>query len=192
MQTTFGIIMLALVAGQPKRMNLRDIIYYYIAHRKRIITRRTQFELDKATDRAHILEGLLIALKDIDAIIKGIKASKSVEIAKKFLMDNYTLSDKQAVAILEMRLQRLTALEQDKIKDEHASLLLLIEELKGILASQEKILNIIKQEITELKNEFGDERRTEILDISDEEVEDEDLIKKEDVIITLTHAGYVK
>ena len=192
LQTTFGIIMLALVAGQPKRMNLRDIIYYYIAHRKRIITRRTQFELDKATDRAHILEGLLIALKDIDAIIKGIKASKSVEIAKKFLMDNYTLSDKQAVAILEMRLQRLTALEQDKIKDEHASLLLLIEELKGILASQEKILNIIKQEITELKNEFGDERRTEILDISDEEVEDEDLIKKEDVIITLTHAGYVK
>jgi DNA gyrase subunit A len=191
LQTTFGIVMLALVAGQPKRMSLRNVIHYYIQHRKRIITRKTKFELEKAEDRAHILEGLLIALEDIDNIIKGIKASKNVEIAREFLMNGYKLTEKQANAILEMRLQKLTGLEQEKIKGEHAGLLEIIAELSSILASEERVMNIIKEEVLELKEKYGDERRTEIIEGA-EVVEDEDLIKEEDVVITLTNSGYIK
>ncbi|MAG50699.1 DNA gyrase subunit A [archaeon] len=191
LQTSFGIIMLALHNDQPKVMNLKQIITYFISHRKNVITRRTKFELKKAEDKLHILEGLRIALSNIDAIIKLIKASKDGLIAKQKLMENYNLSEKQSQAILDMRLQRLTSLEQNKIKEEYENLLKLIKELKEILASEERILAIIKDELIALKQDFEDERRTNILDI-EEEIDTEDLIPKESVVVTVTKEGYIK
>ena len=190
-ETTFGIIMLALVENRPRVLNLRQILDVYVAHRKIIIRRRTQFELDKALRRAHILEGLKIALKFIDRIIKVIKTSKSVEAARENLMKDFGLSEIQAQAILEMQLQRLTALERDKIDAEYAELLKKIESCKAILASEKKIEGIIKEELNELKKKYGDERRTEIVG-EVEELEVEDLIADEDVVVTISHGGYIK
>ncbi|MEA2036418.1 MAG: DNA gyrase subunit A [Nanoarchaeota archaeon] len=192
LQDTFGIIMVALVDNEPKLLNLKQLIQYFINHRKHVVRKRTEFDLNKADERAHILEGLLIALKDTDRTIKLIKESKSVGDARSSLQQNLSITEKQAVAILEMRLQKLAALEQEKIKNEHSDLLKLIEELKSILSSEQKILEIIKNELLELKKEYGDERRTEISLEETETFEMEDLIKQEKMVITITHSGYIK
>ncbi|MDD5253134.1 MAG: DNA topoisomerase (ATP-hydrolyzing) subunit A, partial [Candidatus Omnitrophica bacterium] len=191
LENTFGIIMLALVDNRPKVLNLRQVLDCYIEHRRVVIRRRTQFELDKALKRAHILEGLKIALKFIDRIIKVIKTSKSVEIAKLNLMKEFGLSEIQSQAILEMQLQRLTALERDKIDAEYEELLKKIELCRAILASQKKIEAIIKEELENLKKKYGDERRTDIVGEA-EELEVEDLIAEEDVVVTISHGGYIK
>ena len=191
MQETFGVIMLALVNGRPRVLNLKEVLEEFIKHRKEIIARRTRFDLEKAQDRAHILEGLKIALKNLDKIIKIIKESKDPQEAKKELMDRFELSDKQAQAILEMQLQRLTGLERDKIDKEYLELIKKIELFKSILASEKKILEIVKDETKELSEKFGDERRTEIAPEA-EELEIEDLIAEEDVVVTISHSGYIK
>jgi len=191
LETTFGIIMLALVENRPRVLALRQVLEYYIEHRRVIIRRRTQFELDKALKRAHILEGLKIALKYIDRIIKVIKTSKNTENAKERLMKEFDLSDAQSQAILEMQLQRLTALERDKIDAEYVELLKKIELCKAILASEKKIEGIIKEELEALKKKYGDERRTDII-AEVEELEVEDLIAEEDVVVTISHGGYIK
>jgi DNA gyrase subunit A len=191
LEGTFGIIMLALVDNRPRVLNLRQVIDCYIDHRKTIIRRRTQFELDKALKRAHILEGLKIALKFIDRIIRVIKTSKTVQLAKENLMKEFALSDAQAQAILEMQLQRLTALERDKIDAEYVELLKKIESCRAILASEKKIEGIIKEETEGLKKKYGDSRRTEIVG-EIEELDVEDLIAEEDVVVTISHGGYIK
>lgn len=191
LEGTFGIIMLALVDNRPKVLNLRQILECYIGHRKVVIRRRTQFELDKALKRAHILEGLKIALKFIDRIIKVIKSSKSTPEAKENLIKEFDLSEIQAQAILEMQLQRLTALEQDKIDAEYAELLKKIELCRAILASEKKIETIIKEELEEVKKKYGDQRRTDIVG-EVEELDIEDLIAEEDVVVTISHSGYIK
>ena len=191
METTFGVINLALVDGRPKVLNLKEAIELYIKHRQIIVRRRTQFELNKAERRAHILEGLKIAVDQINKIIKTIRESKDPKIAKDKLMKNFELSDIQAQAILEMQLQRLTALERNKIEKEYLELIKRIEMLTAILKSEKKILDIVKNEALELKEEYGDERRTEIV-TKVEEMEIEDLIAEEDMVITISHAGYIK
>ncbi len=191
LETTFGIIMLALVENRPKVLTLRQVLDCYIEHRKVVVRRRTQFELDKALKRAHILEGLKIALKFIDRIIKTIKSSKSTEQAKTRLVSEFELSEVQAQAILEMQLQRLTALERDKIDAEYAELLKKIELCKAILASEKKIEAIIKEELEELKKKYGDPRRTDIVGEA-QELEIEDLIAEEDVVVMISHGGYIK
>ncbi len=191
-QTTYGIIFLMLDNGVPKTLGLKDIISKYIDYQKEVIIRRTQFDLDKAEKRVHILEGLKIALDHIDAVIKLIRASESDEEAKQGLMNNFNLSDIQAEAILEMRLRRLTGLERDKIEEELNELLKLIEELRGILASEEKVLNIIKEELLEIKDKYGDKRRTDIDMTAIEYIEDESLIPEENVLIVMTNKGYIK
>src|SRR3989344_908349 len=192
LQTSFGIINLALVDGEPRVLNLRDICSEFIKHRKEVVTRRTQYELRKAEERDHILQGLLIALKEIDAVVVLIKRSKDVEAARRELMRNYILSELQTNAILEMRLSRLAALEQQKILEEHEQLLVFIVEMKEILASEQRVYRIIKDELVGVKNEYGDKRRTEIVERDEEVLEDEDLVENEKVVITLTNAGYVK
>jgi DNA gyrase subunit A len=191
LETTFGIIMLALVDNRPRVLNLRQMLDYYIEHRKVVIRRRTQFELDKALRRAHILEGLKIALKYIDRIIRTIKTSKNTEVAKERLMKEFELSEIQSQAILEMQLQRLTALERDKIDAEYAELLKKIELCRAILASEKKIEAIIKEELEGLKKKYGDQRRTDIVG-EVEELAVEDLIAEEDVVVTISHSGYIK
>ncbi|MCM8761465.1 MAG: DNA gyrase subunit A, partial [Candidatus Omnitrophica bacterium] len=191
MQVTFGVIMLALVDGRPKVLNLKEVIEEFIRHRKDVVIRRTRFDLDKALERAHILEGLKVALKNLDRVIKIIKESKDPQVAKEELMKKFELSDRQAQAILEMQLQRLTGLERDKIDKEYLELIKKIEYYKSILASEKKVLEIIKQETRELAEKFGDERRTEIAPEA-EELEIEDLIAEEDVVITMSHGGYIK
>lgn len=191
-QKNYGIIFLMLDQGTPKTLGLKDIISKYIDYQKEIIIRRTKFDLDKDEKRAHILEGLKIALDHIDEIIKLIKSSKGDEEALNGLMGNYNLSEPQAQAILEMKLRRLTGLERDKIESELANLLKEIEELKAILASEERVLQIIKEEMLEIKNKYGDERRTNIDMTAIEYIEDESLIPVEDIIITLTNKGYIK
>jgi len=191
LETTFGIINLALVNNSPRVLNLKQLMTYYIGHRRIIIRRRTQFELDRALRRAHILEGLKIAIDAINQIIKTIRESKSTQTAKVNLMKNFKLSEIQAQAILEMQLQRLTALERDKIENEYKSLLKDIDNYRAILASEKKIDGIIKDELAELKKKFGDSRRTEIA-AKAEEIEVEDLIAEEDMAITISNDGYVK
>ncbi|MBN3039054.1 MAG: DNA gyrase subunit A [Candidatus Omnitrophica bacterium] len=191
MEETFGIIMLALVKNQPRILNLKQLLELFIEHRREIITLRTKFELRKAEERAHILEGLKIALKYLDRVIKTIRQSKTPQIARQALMKNFSLSERQAQAILEMQLQRLTALERDKIDKEYLELIKKIEQLKAILASDKKVLGIIKEELDELNKKFGDDRRTQIVG-EIEELEIEDLIAEEDVIITISHQGYIK
>ncbi len=191
MQTTFGIIMISLADGAPKVQTLRAMLDEFIKHRHEVIVRRAKFELRKAEARAHILEGLRIALDHIDAVIALIRSSKTVPEAKDGLMKNFKLSELQAQAILEMRLQRLTGLERQKIEDEYAELLKLIDYLKNVLASREMRMAIIKQELKELKEKYGDERRTEIVDEQDE-MTIEDLIAEEDMVITISHQGYIK
>jgi DNA gyrase subunit A len=191
-QTTFGIIMLALHNNQPKVMDLKTILNHYISHRQEVIRRRTDFDLRKAQARAHILEGLKIALANIDDIVKGIKSSANVAKAKTFLIETYTFSEDQAQAILDMKLQKLTSLETEKIQKEFDELMKLIEALKSILESEEKILNIIKEDCIELKEKYGDVRKTEIIDGGDDDIEIEDLIPREDMVVTLTSSGYIK
>jgi len=191
MQITFGVNNVVLVDNEPKILNLKQLIQHYVKHRENMIRKRTEFDLAKASHRVHILEGLIVALNEIDKAITIIKKSKEVEEAKKALMNNFSLSVEQAQAILDMKLQRLTSLEQDKIKKEKEELIKLIEELKEILASGQKILEIIKQELIELKEKYGEERKTEIIE-EEEEITVEELIAPEDVVITITHSGYIK
>ena len=192
MQTTFGIIMLALVNNEPKVLNIRQMIYHYTEHRKDVVRRRTLFDLNKSQTKAHILEGLIIASANINAIIKLIRDSKSVENAKDALTVRFNLTIEQAVAILEMRLQRLTSLEQERIKQEHAETLKHIEELESILSNPQKILDILKEEFEALRKNYADARRTQIIELENTSLEDEDLIKDEDMVITITNSGYIK
>ena len=192
LQSSFGVNMLALVDGQPKLLALKEILYHYLEHQKVVIRRRTEYDLRRAEDRAHILEGLRIALDNIDAIIKLIRASKTTDEAKKGLIEQFDLSERQAQAILDMRLQRLTGLERDKIEEEYNNLQILISELRAILADDEKLLDIIREELLELKERYHDERRTEITGGGAEMLEDEDLIPVENSVLTLTHNGYIK
>ncbi|MDD9270862.1 DNA gyrase subunit A [Paenibacillus sp. GCM10023248] len=191
MQSNFGIIMLALVNGQPKVLNLRDMLQYYLKHQQEVIRRRTEYDLRKAEARAHILEGLRIALDHLDQVIALIRASRTTEEARDGLMNTFNLSFDQAQAILDMRLQRLTGLEREKIEAEYAELMKKIAELKAILADEQLILAIISEELNEIKEKFGDDRRSEIT-VGEESIEDEDLIPREDVVITITHTGYIK
>lgn len=191
LEVTYGIIMLALVHGRPRILNLKETLFYYIGHRKEIIRRRTRFELECAQRRAHILEGLKIALKFLDKVIKTIRSSKNAAVAKETLMKKFDLSDVQAQAILEMQLQRLTALERDKIDAEYLDLIKKIELYKSILASEKKIESIIKEELIEVKKKYGDDRKTAIIG-KVEEIAIEDLIAEEDVAVTISNAGYIK
>ncbi|MDI6553891.1 DNA gyrase subunit A [Leuconostoc falkenbergense] len=192
LQTSFSFNMLAIDHGAPKTMSLKEILVAYLAHQREVIRRRTAFDLQKAQARAHILEGLRIALDHIDAIISIIRASATSEIAKTRLIADYSLSDKQAQAILDMRLVRLTGLERDKIEDEYQKLVALIADLKDILAHEERVDQIIYDELLEIQTKFGDARRTELQVGDVMSIEDEDLIEEEDVIVTLTNSGYIK
>ncbi|NDI36953.1 DNA gyrase subunit A [Chengkuizengella sediminis] len=191
MQINFGVNMLALVNGEPKVLNIKDILHHYIQHQIEVIERRTQFDLKKAEARAHILEGLRIALDHLDKVIALIRASRTTEEAREGLMNQFDLSHEQSQAILDMRLQRLTGLERDKIEDEYQELLKKIAELRAILADEQLVLNIIREELLEIKNKFGDERRSEIT-AGDLDILDEDLIPQEDVLISISHTGYIK
>jgi len=191
MQTTFGVIMLALVHGAPKVLNLKEMLQHFLNHRMDVLIRRTKYELDAAEKRAHILEGYIIALDNIDAVIQTIKKSKDVETAKQNLMKKFKLSEIQAKAILDMRLQRLTGLERQKIEDEYKETIKLIERLKSILKSEDQRKIIITNELLELKKKYADERRTEIV-YDYEDFSLEDIIAEEDVVVTITHGGFIK
>ncbi|KJY63327.1 DNA gyrase subunit A [Bombilactobacillus mellifer] len=192
LQTSFGFHMVAIVKGAPQVLTLKEILQYYLKHQEQVITRRTQFELDKALARAHILEGLRVALDHIDAVIQIIRTSKTAEIAKSTLITRYQLSDKQAQAILDMRLVRLTGLERDKIEAEYQDLMAKIADYRDILDHQERIDQIIYEELLEIQKKYGDQRRTELLVGEVLSLEDEDLIAQENVLIVLTHNGYIK
>lgn len=192
LQCSYGINFLALVDGYPRVLNIKQILEYYIAHQKEVIYRRTKFDLNKAEEREHIIEGLVVALANIDEVIKIIKASKDREEASNNLQSSFMLSAIQAGAILDMRLQRLTSLEVEKLNNELADLRALIIELKGILASDEKIKGVIAKELGEIRDTYGDERHTEVDYTSSTDINIEDLIEKEDVVISMTHFGYVK
>ena len=191
LQDSFGIIMLALVDGHPRVLNLKEILVHYLNHQKEVITRRTRYELGKAKDRAHILEGLKIALDNLDAVIKTIRSSANADIAKTALVEKFTLSLRQAQAILDMRLQRLTGLERKKIDDEYIDVMETIDWLDSVLADEQKVLNIIKEDLLEMKKKFGDARRT-ILSHDTSSMDMEDLIAEEDIVITISHQGYIK
>jgi len=191
MQTTFGVIMLALVEGRPQVLTLRDTIRHFIEHRNEVVVRRSQFELDEAEKRAHILEGYIIALDNIDAVIRLIKQSKDVETAKLGLMKKFKLSEIQAKAILDMRLQKLTGLERKKVEDEYRETIKLIEKLKAILKSKQLQMKIIEEELLEIKKRYGDARRTEIV-YKAEEFSIEDMIAEEEVVITISHNDFIK
>ena len=189
MQTTFGIIMLALVNGEPKILTLRQALDCYIDHRKEVITRRTKFDLDKALARAHILEGLKIALDYIDEVIQIIRSS--YDDAKERLMERFGLSDVQAQAILDMRLKTLSGLQREKIEEEYKQLMELIDHLRAILGSEKLLFDVMKEELIEVRDKFGDERKTKIV-ASEAEIDEEDLIKEEQCVVALTHFGYIK
>jgi DNA gyrase subunit A len=191
LQDTFGVILLALVNGAPKLLTLKETLAHFISFRHEIVVRRTQFELDEAEAKAHILEGLKIALDNIDEAIELIKASKDPSSAKEGLINQFDLSEKQAQAILDMRLQRLTSLEVNKIVEQYKEIIKTIVKLKGILESRSQRMDIIKHELEDVRERFGDERRTEILPFG-ADVSLEDMIVEEDVVITITHSGYIK
>ncbi|PAB58427.1 DNA gyrase subunit A [Anaeromicrobium sediminis] len=191
LQDTFSIIMIALVNGQPKILNLYELVRHYLEHQKDVVTRRTQYDLRKAEDRAHILEGLKIALDNIDEVISLIRSSANVNEAREGLMSRFGLTEVQAKAILDMRLQKLTGLERGKIEEEYEELIKLINKFREILANEHLLLNIIREEILEIKEKYNDPRRTAI-SFSEDEIDIEDLIDEEDVAITLTHLGYIK
>ncbi|QYE98031.1 DNA gyrase subunit A [Paraclostridium sordellii] len=191
MEDTFSIIMLALVNGEPKVLNLKQVLYHYVQHQKDVVTRRTKFDLNKAEARAHILEGLRIALDNLDEVIKLIRGSKTAQEAKDGLMNRFNLSEVQAQAILDMRLQRLTGLERDKIEAEYEELLKKINRLREILSDERLLMNVIKQELSIVKENYADERRTEIRH-AEGEIDMRDLIENEEVAVTLTHFGYIK
>ncbi|KAA9356573.1 DNA gyrase subunit A [Larkinella humicola] len=192
LQSAFNINNVALVKGRPALLNLKDMIRYYVEHRQEVITRRTQYELREAEKRAHILEGLLIALDNLDAVIEIIRSSRDPEVAKNGLIDRFKLSEIQAKAILELRLQRLTGLERDKIVAEYEELARLIADLRSILASEERKLQIIREELLELKARYGDARRTEISILGDGNISDLSLIADDEMLITISHEGYIK
>jgi len=192
LQSSFGIIMLAIVDKQPKLLNLLEMMNYFLAHRQEVIIRRTRYDLKKAEHRAHILEGLLIALDYLDAVIELIRSSRTVEEAKTGLISKFKLTAIQAQAILEMQLQRLTGLERQKLVQEHQELKELIKKLKLILKNHDLVLEIIKDELKQLKDQYQDERRTEIRDEVITDIKAEDLIKEEDVAIVYTSSGYIK
>ena len=191
LQNTFGVINLALVDGAPKVLNLKALIEYYIKHRHDVVVRRAKFELRKAEERAHILEGLKIAIDNLDAVIETIRASADSETARNSLIERFGLSEVQAQAILDLRLARLTALEREKLDEEYKILLQTIEQLRSLLDSQELRMQLIKEELAEVRDKYGDERRTEILDDAGE-FNMEDLIAEEEMVITISHAGYIK
>ncbi|HZK18066.1 MAG TPA: DNA gyrase subunit A [Clostridia bacterium] len=191
LQDSYGIIMLALVDGQPRVLKLKEVLHYYLEHRKDVVTRRTRFDLKKAEDRAHIVEGLRIALENLDEVIRIIRASRTTEIAKKGLIDAFDLTPVQAQAILDMRLQRLTGLEIEKLESEYRELVEKINYFRSVLADINKVMGIIKEELLYIKQKYGDKRRTQIVD-EYSDLEDEDLIPVDDVVITLTSKGYIK
>ena len=190
LQDTFGVIMLALVGNEPKVMNLKQMLEYYLEHQEDVVTRRTRFDLKKAQDRCHILEGLLIALDHIDEVIKIIRGSENVQIAKQELIKRFDLTEVQANAIVEMRLRALTGLEREKIETEHAELLKKIGEYQAILGDPKKLLGVIREEIIQIRDKYGDDRRTQIG--FDDDLTDEDLIPDENVVVTMTRLGYIK
>jgi len=191
MQATFGVILLAIVRGQPQLLNLKDLVEQFILHRKEVVTRRTQFELGKAEAQAHILEGLKIALDNLDRVIALIRGSKTPKDAKEALMAKFSLSEVQAQAILDMRLQRLTNLEREKINEEYTEVIKLIARLREILGNERLLLNVIVEELQEIKERYGDDRRTEIIE-EVQEIKLEDLIVEEDMVVTISHTGYIK
>jgi len=191
LQETFGVIMLALVDGEPRVLNLKEVLFHYLEHQKEVIVRRTRYELNKAEERAHIVEGLRIALNNLDEVIKTIRKSRTTEEARNNLMTKFGLSEKQAQAILDMRLQKLTGLEREKLEEEYKLLMERIEYFRSVLSDENMVLDIIKEEISIIKEKFADERRTEI-GLSDDKLEIEDLIADEDVVITISHNGYIK
>jgi DNA gyrase subunit A len=191
LQQTFGVNMVALADGVPRTLDLREIIRYYVLHQKEVVTRRTKDELQRAERRAHILEGLLIALSNIDAVIALIRSSSDPDEARAGLIEKFELSAEQSQAILDMRLQRLTALETDKIKSEHADLMERIKELRAILGEEERLYGLIKEELTEIRDIYGDERRSEII-AAEGEVDLEDMIAEEQMVISITRSGYIK
>lgn len=192
LQTSFGVNMIALVNGRPQLINLKQALYHYLEHQKEVVRRRTEYNLRKAKDRAHILEGLRIALNHIDEIITIIRESETDKVAMESLQSRFALSERQAQAILDMRLRRLTGLERDKIEQEYNDLIAYIAELEAILADEEKLLELVREELTEIKEKFGDDRRTEIQLGGIDQLEDEDLIPEEQIVITLSHNNYIK
>ena len=191
LQDTFGVIMLALVNNQPKVMNILDMLGYYLKHQEEVVRRRTEYELNKAEERAHILKGLLIALDNIDEVIKIIRGSKTVQIAKAELMERFALSDVQSQAIVDMRLRALTGLEREKLEKEYEELMKRIDELKAILADRKLLLGVIRKEIIIIRDKYGDERRTAI-GFDEFDISMEDLIPRENIVITMTKLGYIK
>jgi DNA gyrase subunit A len=191
MQTSFGIILLAIHQNQPKLLSLKEMLQLFVQYRQEVVTRRSLFDLKKAEARAHILEGLKKAIDQIDAVIATIRASKTPKEAKERLVERFALSEEQAQAILDMRLQRLTNLEQRKIVEEYEETIKLINRLKALLASQRLMLNLIKEELVSIRDAYGDERHTEIVDVAPE-IQIEDLIAEEDMVVTITHTGYIK
>ena len=191
LQDTFGVIMLALVDNQPKVLNLKEMLVHYLDHQKDVVTRRTKFELNKAEERAHIIKGLLIALDNIDEVIKIIRGSRTTADAKKNLIERFGLSDAQSQAIVDMRLRQLTGLAREDLEAEYADLMAKIDYLKSILADENKLLTVIKEEIEVIRDKFGDERRTKIgINVGD--LSDEDLIPEEDTVVAMTNLGYIK
>ena len=191
LQDTFGVIMLALVDNEPRVLNLLEMLQYYLAHQEDVVTRRTKYELNKAEERAHILQGLLIALDNIDRVIQIIRGSQTVQIAKASLIEEFALDDVQAQAIVDMRLRTLTGLERDKIEKEYEDLMARIDYLKGILADEKKLLGVIREEIMLISDKYGDDRRTKI-GYDEFDLSMEDLIPVSDSVITMTHLGYIK
>ncbi len=191
LQTSFSVNNIALVNGRPKMLNLKDMIRHFVEFRHEVVIRRTEFELRKAKDKAHVLEGLIVAIDHLDEVIKLIRGSRTPEDAKNGLIERFSLSDIQAKAILELRLQKLTGLERDKLKDEHAELMKLIGHLEAILGNEEMRMDIIKNEMLEIKDKYGDERRS-VIEYSAEDFSVEDMIPDEEVVVTISHAGYIK
>ncbi len=192
LRSVFGVILLVLVEGEPRVLKLKELLDLFLEHRHKVVLRRTEFEFKKAEERAHIVEGLRIALEHIDEVVELIRKSKTPEAAKKALMKKFKLSDRQSQAILDMRLARLTSLETGKLEEEYLELIKSIARLKEILGSREKVMGIIKEELLEMREKFGDPRRTEIVDEEEEELSIEDLIAEEDMVVTVTHRGYLK
>lgn len=192
LKTSYSIMFICLVGNEPKVLNLKQMVEYYVEHRENVVRRRTQFELDKAMQKAHILEGLKIAVSNIDEVVQIIKTAGDVKDASEKLQKRFSLSQEQAQAILDMRLARLTSLERDKLEEEYLELIKLIEKLRFILSSEKNILNVVKEELLEIRKEYGDERITEIVFSEDEDLDVEDFIADENVIVTITHQGYIK
>ena len=191
LQSSFPVNNIALVNGRPEVLNLKDMIHHFVEHRHEVVVRRTKYELRKAEERAHILEGLIIASDNIDEVIKLIRASKSPDEAREKLIERFELTDIQARAIVEMRLRQLTGLEQDKLRAEYEELMIKIADLKDILANEDRRMSIIKEELAYIKEKYGDERRS-VIEYSADEMRIEDLIPNKEVVITISHAGYIK